>query len=159
MTVWSLPLKARLGCGIVCLLGLLPTAALAATYKCTDAGGKVSYSEKAESGKRCVEMTFPAQQVGSPLAQPRRSPGEGDGERAPKHNQREALEKKMAELQKALADARKKLADQEAVRYGNEQNYQRVLDRLKPFQDEVTRLEESIKQLRQEMDNPAPVVR
>jgi hypothetical protein len=37
------------------------------------------------------------------------------------------------------------------VRYGDEQNYQRVLDRLKPFQDAVERHERNIAALRKEL--------
>ncbi|MBI5752634.1 MAG: DUF4124 domain-containing protein, partial [Hydrogenophilales bacterium] len=48
------------------------------------------------------------------------------------------------------ADAKKALAEQENIRLGGEQNYQRVLDRLKPYQDKVAEIEKKLAQLREE---------
>jgi hypothetical protein len=47
-------------------------------------------------------------------------------------------------LEAQLQAARAALAEQEAIRNGNERNYQRVLDRLKPYQDAVERIEREI---------------
>ena len=46
--------------------------------------------------------------------------------------------------EKGLADAKAKLAEQESIRNGDEKNYQRVLDRLKPYQDAVERHERNV---------------
>ena len=54
-----------------------------------------------------------------------------------KEKQRQILESEL-EQERALLDRSKKaLAEQEAVRYGDEKNYARVLARLKPYQDTV----------------------
>ena len=53
-----------------------------------------------------------------------------------------------------LADARKKLAQpQEAVRSGNESNYAKVLERLKPYQDTIEVHEKTSKTLKRELTN------
>ena len=52
-----------------------------------------------------------------------------------------------------LADARKKLTEQEAIRTGDEKNYQRVLDRLKPFQDTVEVHQKNVEALKRELVN------
>ncbi|MGL4408555.1 MAG: DUF4124 domain-containing protein, partial [Zoogloea sp.] len=45
------------------------------------------------------------------------------------------------------------LAEQEAVRYGDERNYQKVLDRLQPYKDKVQMHERNIEALRRELAN------
>ena len=52
-----------------------------------------------------------------------------------------------------LADARKKLSEQEATRGGDEKNYARVLDRLKPYQDTVEVHEKNVEALKRELSN------
>ncbi len=52
-----------------------------------------------------------------------------------------------------LADARKKLAEQEAIRTGDEKNYARVLERLKPFRDSVEVHEKNVEALKREIAN------
>ena len=51
----------------------------------------------------------------------------------------------------ALAAAVKALAEQEAVRLGDERNYQKVLDRLQPFKDKVDLHKRNIEALRREI--------
>ena len=51
---------------------------------------------------------------------------------------------KRASLQTELARAKIALAEQEEVRNGDERNYQRKLDRLKPFQDKVQDLQNAL---------------
>ena len=52
-----------------------------------------------------------------------------------------------------LSDARKKLSEQEAIRSGNEQNYAKVLERLKPYQDTVEVHEKNVEALKRELGN------
>ena len=51
---------------------------------------------------------------------------------------------KRATLQTELARAKIALAEQEEVRNGDERNYQKKLDRLKPFQDKVEELQKAL---------------
>jgi hypothetical protein len=59
----------------------------------------------------------------------------------------------LAAEQRSLEGAQKLFAEQEAVRYGDERNYQRVLDRLQPFKDKVQLHERNIEALKREIGN------
>lgn len=74
-------------------------------------------------------------------------------QRARDDTRRQILEKELDSEQKQLDEARTKLAEEEAVRYGNERNYQRVLDRLKPFKEAVAQHEQNVQDLKKEIDN------
>jgi hypothetical protein len=63
------------------------------------------------------------------------------------------LEEQLASEQLALEDARNALAAQESVRYGNERNYARVLERLRPYQDAVAMHEKNVASLKQDLAN------
>ena len=59
----------------------------------------------------------------------------------------------MAREQDALVKAREALAQQEAIRLGEERNYARVIERLKPYQDEVATHEKRVESIKQEVAN------
>jgi hypothetical protein len=60
-----------------------------------------------------------------------------DTQKSRDDGRRRILEDELTTEEKGLSDARAKLSEQEAVRYADEKNYQRVLDRLKPYQDVI----------------------
>jgi hypothetical protein len=74
-------------------------------------------------------------------------------QKARDNDRRRILEDELANEQRAFEVARKELADQEALRYGDERNYQKVLDRLQPFKDKVQIHERNIEALRREISN------
>ncbi len=128
-------------------LALLVMPAKAEIVKCVDASGNVTYSEKSQAKGTCVPVTatisvVPAVKQPTPPTPPQAPQVERDGQRG-------ALQKQIAEREAALAEAKKALAEQENIRFGNEANYQRVLDRLKPYQDKVAAIEKEIAQLRE----------
>ena len=85
---------------------------------------------------------------------PRNFPRESSAERAAgKGRQREILQQELASEEAALAQARQALAEQESVRSGDERNYARVEERLKPFKDSVASHEKNIEALRRELAN------
>lgn len=128
---------------LVLLLTAYPFLTYAATYKCVDAEGRVTYSQMPEHGKRCMTPKLPeVQTIPTPHSQREESAERGA---KPKADSGTALE----EARKTLEQARKNLAEQEALRHGDEKNYQRVLDRLKPYQDAVKQAEERVRQLEQ----------
>ncbi|MSQ58093.1 MAG: DUF4124 domain-containing protein [Betaproteobacteria bacterium] len=63
------------------------------------------------------------------------------------------LQDELARERQLLDEARQALAEQEAARSGDERNYQRVLDRLKPYQDRVEQHQRNIDSLNKEINN------
>jgi len=92
----------------------------------------------------------PAAKSPSPAGFPKESPADRLSSKA---KQRDTLEKELVQEQGMLADARKKLAEQEAIRTGDERNYARVLERLKPFRDSVEVHEKNVEALKREIGN------
>ena len=52
-----------------------------------------------------------------------------------------------------LEQAKKELAEQEAIRNGDERNFQKVLDRVQPYKDRVAQHERNIQQIQRELSN------
>ena len=133
-------------------------------YKCIDpqSGRPLYTSDKREAaGKKCELVSreinvVPAQKpapISPPSARssfPRETP---QAKASAKERQRDVLEGELASEQQQLEQARKALAEQEAVRYGDEKNYARVLDRLQPYKDNVDLHEKNIEALKRELSN------
>jgi hypothetical protein len=130
-------------------------------YKCIDpqSGRPLYTSDKREAaGKKCELVSreinvVPAQKPPPPSARssfPRETP---QAKASAKERQRDVLESELASEQQLLAQAQKQLAEQEAVRYGDEKNYARVLDRLQPYKDNVDLHQKNIEALKRELSN------
>jgi hypothetical protein len=153
------------------LLSVAFTAnALADIYECVDQNGNKRFTNIKSEAKGCKVLnvgplnTAPSSPAGPPtLKPPARSAPQATPANFPRvdaqtqhqrdNDRRRILENELANEQKLLDDARKKLAEQESVRLGTERNYQRVLDRLEPFQKEVKRHEDNVANLKREMAN------
>jgi hypothetical protein len=132
-------------------------------WKCVEADGRAHYTniKKETEGKKCTVVTKEVSVVSSPAPAPSRSAAEKsspsfprvdkDTQKARDESRRRILEDELVAEEKSLVDAKAQLAAQEAVRYGDERNYQRVLDRLKPYQDAVERHERNIAALKKEL--------
>lgn len=118
----------------------------AEVFKCINPDGRVIYSETKEANAQCKPVTAPINVVPAAKA-PAPTPSASGSERAAKPD---PLRGQIAEQERALAEAKKALTEQENMRIGGEKNYQRVLDRLKPYQDKVAELEKKLAQLREE---------
>lgn len=68
-----------------------------------------------------------------------------------KEKQRQILEQELEQELALLERSKKALAEQEAVRYGDERNYARVLARLKPYQDTVELHQKNVEALEREL--------
>jgi hypothetical protein len=68
-----------------------------------------------------------------------------------KEKQREILERELEDERGLLEKSKQALAAQEAVRYGDERNYARVLARLKPYQDTVEVHQKNVEALEREL--------
>jgi Domain of unknown function (DUF4124) len=134
------------------------------TFKCIDANGRATYTNmKVETtGKNCsvvmreisvVPAAPPARNAAtnpSPAGFPKVDPAtqkSRDGAR------RRILEEELGGEEKALAQARTELTEQESIRNGDEKNYQRVLDRLQKYKDEVELHEKNVEALKKELNN------
>jgi hypothetical protein len=142
----------------------LAAPAWADTYKCVDANGRPTYTNMKEetTGKSCTVVireisvvpagpsTRAAATNRSPEGFPKVDPAtqkSRDGAR------RRILEEELGVEEKALAQAKTELAEQEGIRNGDEKNYQRVLDRLQSYKDEVERHGKNVEALKKELSS------
>lgn len=133
------------------------TASHADVYKCVDADGHVTYTNTKSSAKGCKVLsqdqrvsTVPGRATPSPAGFPK---VDGDTQKARDGDRRKILEQELGTEQQHLEQAKKELAEQEAVRSGDERNYQRVLDRLQPYKDKMALHERNIEALKKEIAN------
>jgi len=133
-------------------------------WSCRDKDGRTHVTNLREdtSGKDCriVQQTrvqvVPAQAPGKPPAKaaPGTFPKEDSQARASaKERQREILERELKQEESLLEQSRKELEEQESVRYGDERNYARVLERLQKYKDAVELHEKNVESLRRELTN------
>ena len=134
-------------------------------WSCRDKDGRTHVTNLKEdtTGKNCkvvqqsrVQVVPAASQAAKPGAKPGPTafPREDSQARAAaKSRQREILEKELAREQALLEQARKELAEQEAVRYGDERNYAKVLERLQKYKDSVEVHEKNLESLKRELTN------
>jgi hypothetical protein len=134
--------------------------AQADVWKCVDAQGSVAYTNTRPSTKGCklLSQDQPVSTVNGHRASATATPTPGNFPRVDGNTQRERdlsrrqiLEKELAQEQEQLDKAKKTLTEQEAIRNGDEKNYQRVLDRLKPFQDRVAEHQRNVEAIQQEI--------
>ena len=130
-------------------------------WNCRDGNGRTHVTNLKEDtvGKDCrivqqqrVTVVPPAAKSAtkSPAGFPKESASDRQNSKA---KQRDTIEKELAQEQSMLADARRKLSEQEATRSGDEKNYARVLERLKPYQDTVEVHEKNVEALKRELGN------
>ena len=157
MTLTRVPLSLSLS--LFLALGLVPVSASAQVYKCVDSSGKISYTNE-RAGKSCEALsnaqavsTISMRPPGSaPASAPTSFPKvSNNAQQARDQGRRQVLESELASEQAALEASRKQLAEQEAIRQGNEKNYQKVLERLQPFKDDIDRRERNIEALNKEL--------
>jgi hypothetical protein len=143
---------------------VLATPARADTFKCMDANGRATYTNMKEEtkGKNCtvvmreisvVPAVSPARSAAanpSPAGFPKVDPATQKNRDSAR---RRILEEELSGEEKALAQAKTELTEQEGIRTGDERNYQRVLDRLQKYKDEVDRHEKNVEALKKELSN------
>lgn len=157
------PITAMKPCRFPLVMALLAGVAHADTlYKCTDSSGHTAYTNQKSSGKSCTVLS--QDKPVSTFAPPKARPNAPTPESFPRVNaetqksrdgdRRKILDEELRTEREKLDTAKKALAEQEAIREGGERNYQRVLDRLKPYQEEVQLHERNIESLQKELDTP-----
>ena len=131
----------------------------AQVYKCVDADGKTTYTNDRNIARGCKALDADQNVSSIPAPRPTTSQSTSssfpkvtpDAQRQRDDSRRQVLEKELATEESALADARKALSEQEAIRLGNEANYQKVLDRLQPFKDKADLHQRNVDALRKEI--------
>jgi len=130
-------------------------------WRCTESDGRAHYTtsrrkrgQDLPGGDREVSVVSgnrwprPARHArAGRRPRPRRRPlpaVDRETQRSRDDSRRKILEDELATEEKGLLDAKSKLTEQESVRHGDEKNYQRVLDRLKPYQEAVERHERNV---------------
>lgn len=147
-------------------LALIQPVAWAETCKYLDGEGRIIYSNtpntppKGASKVKCFEDPVakpPA--AASPNAEtnaagtPKTTRISPDTQKARDGERRRILEQELADETQQLAQAKEQLAAQEAIRNGNERNYERVLERLKPYQDAVATHGRNVEAIQREIAN------
>jgi hypothetical protein len=143
------------------------TPALAQIWSCRDKDGKTHVTNIREDTQgmdcRVVEervTVVPGGPSSSSAPAPRARvapapsgfPKESPAKRASaKEKQRQILEQELEQERELLERSKKALAEHEAVRYGDERNYARVLARLKPYQDTVELHQKNVEALEREL--------
>jgi hypothetical protein len=129
-------------------------------WSCKDGAGRTHVTNLKEDtvGRNCrivQQERVTVVPASKPAAKsPAGFPKESAADRvASKAKQRETIERELNQEQGMLTDARKKLSEQEGVRSGDESNYARVLERLKPYQDTVEVHEKNVEALKRELNN------
>lgn len=157
---------ARFGALLVLIALAMGRAAFAqgefqTTWNCKDPAGRTTLTNVKEEtvGKECKIVsqqrvsTVPSSKTAGAKS-PAEFPKESAADRvASKAKQRETIERELNQEQGMLTDARKKLSEQEGVRSGDDKNYARVLERLKPYQDTVEVHEKNVEALKRELNN------
>lgn len=157
----------RFGASLLLALGIAAAAtahaqAVKTLWNCKDARGRTTLTDQRADtvGKECRVVSEERVSVSSAPKSaakqptPANFPRESAADRvASKAKQRETIEKELTQEEAMLSDARKKLADQEAIRTGDEKNYAKALERIKPFKDTVEVHEKNVEALKRELGN------
>jgi len=141
------------------LLACPALAAHADIWECVDDVGNRRFTNIKSESKGCKLINVGPtnnQSTGKPQAAAKSAPRDfpkvdGDTQRQRDAERRKILDQEMATEQKLLVQARQELAEQESQRFGNERNYQRVLDRLEQYKKKVKLHEDNIASLRREL--------
>jgi len=134
------------------------------TFKCMDANGRATYTNMKEEtkGKNCTVVMREISVVpATPAARPAAASPSPAGfpkvdtatQKSRDDSRRRILEEELSGEEKALAEAKAELTRQESIRTGDERNYQRVLDRLQKYKDDVERHEKNVQALKKELSN------
>lgn len=144
------------------VLALLQPVAWAETCKYLDSEGRVIYSNtpntppKGATKVKCFDDPSPkpapanARNSDTKAKLPRVSE---DTQKTRDDERRRILEQELADETKQLAQAKEQLAAQEAVRNGNERNYERVLERVQPYKDAVATHDRNLEAIKREIAN------
>src|SRR5437764_6940333 len=108
-------------------------------YKCPDATGRPTYTnvKRDTAGKNCIMVSREVSVVPAiPIVRSVQAKAAGPT-LSRDESRRKILENELESEQKLLTNAKQALAEQAGTRNGDERNYVRVQERLKPYQETV----------------------
>ena len=142
------------------LLSIVAGPLHADMWECDEPGGGKRYTNIKTEAKGCKQISVTPNVVSSPPPAGKAGPTpEGFPKVAPQVQQqrdtdrRKILEAELVNEEKNLQDAKRDLAEQEGIRLGSERNYQRVIDRLEPYQKKVKLHEDNVANLWKVLSN------
>lgn len=151
-------MRLKLALGIGCAFFASSVLAQNTVWKCVGPDGRPQYTnvQRDAQGRNCSVVAKEVTVV--PGFKPQQSSGsypkvDAETQRTRDESRRKILQDELSQEEQRLADARAKLAEQEAVRLGDEKNYQKVLDRLQPYKDAVGESEKNVSAIRKELGN------
>lgn len=123
-------------------------------YKQVDENGRVTYSNLPMKNGKKLDLpdvsTVPGQKTST--ATPANFPKvDGKTQKDRDDLRKKILEDELQTEEKALAEAQVALKEGEAVRLGNERNYQKYLDRVQGLKDDVSVHEKNVTAIRKEL--------
>jgi hypothetical protein len=171
-------MRQAFSCGVfLFVLALAPSAAQAQLCKYVDEHGHITYSDGPVKGAKKESCFDPPPAPPPPPPAPAKpaagaassaTPTTAGPASAPRgglpnvdpttqkkrdDSRRKIIEDELVGEERPLAAARKALSEGEAVRMGDERNYQRYLDRIQGLKDRVAQHERNVAALRQELAN------
>jgi hypothetical protein len=132
-------------------------------YKCLDTLGRISYvdNKTRKNLKNCKPLsapplsTVPAHEGKARAAEALPTVSstkiDKDTQRGRDNDRRRILEQELSNEQNNLKKAEQQLSEQEGLRNGNERNYQRMQERLAPYQETVDLHRRNIEALQKEL--------
>ncbi len=147
---------------LVILLAFAAQGASAEMWKCVDADGNTRYTNVKSESKACKALNLDPINTATPhpssasrtQQKPANFPSvDNETQRQRDAGRRRILEQELSQEQQQLEAAKKQLAEQKDVRLGNEKNYSRVEDRLRPYEDRVKLHDNNIESLKKEIGN------
>ena len=141
------------------LLACCASGARADMWKCIDGDGNTRYTNVKGDAKGCKGLTLePINTAPAPPRAPQQKPAnfpsvDSDTQRSRDAGRRKILEQELAMEQLQLDGAKRQLTEQKDVRQGNEKNFARVEERLKPYEDKVKLHEVNVESLRKELSS------
>lgn len=144
---------------LLMVLALAAGLAHAEMWKCVDEAGNTRYTNVKSDAKGCKALKLdPVNTATAPATKapqkPANFPSVGvDTQRQRDAGRRKILEQELAQEQQQLELAKKQLAEQQDTRSGNEKNYARAEERLKPYETRVRLHAGNVESLKKELAN------
>ena len=132
-------------------------AAHAEMWKCIDQDGNTRYTNVKADARGCKALNLEPINT-APATRTQQKPANfpsvaNDTQRQRDADRRKILEQELTQEQQQLELAKKQLAEQKDLRLGNEKNYARVEERVKPYEARIRLHESNIESLRKELSN------